>query len=338
MPSESSASLEELADVWLTTKRSLESAEQVEKGNSDRARRADLDRWSSVLEEVVRGTPANGQSEPLMRSIRREDLTAEHLVAAVAKAKGRWSDATVARMLSTMRGWCRWLVRGGHLATDPMTDDFLQSPSRQAPRPRAISAADVDRLALEAAQAPPKGTRLYLPVRDVALVRFMAATGARTEEVCGARVGEIDRRAERPIWRVGRSKGGKRRDVPLGATTTATLDAWLAWRTTGPEGQTLGSPDPAAPLFIRTGGGALNPQALNRIVIGLGRRAGVVFPHGAAAHAFRHHFGETLALRGMPLTVISQLLGHADPRTTSIYTTVAAIQLIDAMDDAGLLT
>ena len=73
------------------------------------------------------------------------------------------------------------------------------------------------------------------------------------------------------------------------------------------------------------------------MVRGLAHRAGVVLPQGAATHAFRHHYGVTLALRGVPLTVISQLMGHADPRTTAIYTTVASQQLIAALDDAGLL-
>ncbi len=63
----------------------------------------------------------------------------------------------------------------------------------------------------------------------------------------------------------------------------------------------------------------------------------MVLPEGAATHAFRHHYGVTLALRGVPQAVISQLMGHADPRTTAIYTTVAAQQLIAALDDAGLL-
>ena len=60
-------------------------------------------------------------------------------------------------------------------------------------------------------------------------------------------------------------------------------------------------------------------------------------PARAAAHAFRHHYGVTLALRGVPGNVISQLTGHADPRTTSIYTTAASTQLVTALDDTGLL-
>lgn len=60
--------------------------------------------------------------------------------------------------------------------------------------------------------------------------------------------------------------------------------------------------------------GALSPQqGLDRLVLGLAGRAGVVLPAGAAAHAFRHYYGVSLPLRGVPGNVISQVMGHADP-------------------------
>ena len=55
------------------------------------------------------------------------------------------------------------------------------------------------------------------------------------------------------------------------------------------------------------------------------------------AHGLRHHYGTRLALHGVPVPVIQQLLGHADPRTSSIYTRVAAQSLIDTVTTAGLL-
>ena len=167
--------------------------------------------------------------------------------------------------------------------------------------------------------------------------RFLASTGARAEEVCGATIGELDRRAERPIWRVGRSKGDKTRDVPLPRSTVDAIDEWLAERAQPAKGRSALPARPTDPLFVRPDRSALSPQALDRLVRGLAGRAGVVLSAGAAAHAFRHHYGVTLALRGVPGSVISQLMGHADPRTTSIYTTVASTQLITALDDAGLL-
>ena len=66
-----------LAEDWLAAKRALESAAQAAKGNSDRARRADLQRWADVLGPDLAG------------------LTTERIITAVGLAKARWSDATV---------------------------------------------------------------------------------------------------------------------------------------------------------------------------------------------------------------------------------------------------
>ncbi len=55
------------------------------------------------------------------------------------------------------------------------------------------------------------------------------------------------------------------------------------------------------------------------------------------AHALRHSYGMQLALRGVQIPVIQQLLGHTDPRTTAIYTTAHATDLTHALRDAGLL-
>lgn len=325
----------ELVEDWLTAKRALESAAQGAKGNSDRARRSDLDRWALVIGEGHGHLPCDDQ--PLVSALALSDLSEEALVSAMALAKRRWSDATVARMLSTLRGFTRWAHRRGHLAADPLDGDLFQAPARPQRRPRSPEDDDVERILAAASDEPRGRQRMFWPTRDVALIRFLVDTGARAEEACGVTIGELDRRAERPIWRVGRSKGGKTRDVPLPRSTVAAIDVWLEERARPGEDRGALTARPADPLFVRANGSALSPQAVDRVVRGLAERAGVVLPTGAAAHAFRHHYGVTLALRGVPGNVISQLMGHADPRTTSIYTTVASTQLISALDDAGLL-
>jgi integrase/recombinase XerD len=330
------ASLLDLAEDWLAAKRALESAAQAEKGHSDRARRADLERWAVVLGGAADGDHTHGPRNALA-NLRVRDLHLEALIGAVGAAKARWSDATVARMLSTLRGFTRWLTRTGRLTVDPLDDDLFRAPPRPQRRPKALSTEDVERMLAAAAQPPTGRQRLWWPTRDVALVRFLAATGARAEEVCAVRIGDLDRRAEHPIWRVHTAKGGKARDVPLPRDTAATLDAWLTERTQPAPNRPALPARRADPLFLRTDGTPFSEQTLDRIVRGLANRAGVVLPTGAAAHAFRHSYGVTLALRGVPSNVISQLMGHADPRTTAIYTTVAATQLIAALDDAGLL-
>ena len=294
-----------------------------------------MDRWALAIGEALGRPHTDGQ--PLVSGLALSDLSEEVLVGAVAVAKSRWSDATVARMLSTLRGFTRWAHRRGYLAADPLDADLFQAPSRPQRRPRAPQDEDVERILAAAGDEPRGRQRMFWPARDVALMRFLVGTGARAEEACGVTIGKLDRRAERPIWRVGRSKGGKTRDVPLPRSTVDAIDDWLAERARPVENRRALTARPTDPLFVRADRSALSPQALDRLVRGLAGRAGVVLPAGAAAHAFRHHYGVTLALRGVPGNVISQLMGHADPRTTSIYTTVASTQLITALDDAGLL-
>lgn len=240
-------------------------------------------------------------------------------------------------MLSTLRGFTRWLYRTGALETDPLDGDLFRTPPRRERRPKALNTEGYQRVLTIAGEPAPESQRMFWPKRDVALVRFLATTGARAEETCAATIGDIDRRAERPIWRVGKAKGDKTRDVPLPSATVAAIEAWLDERARPAKDRKAYKTRRVDELFVRTDGTSFSPQALDRLVRGLAQRAGVVLPQGAAAHAFRHYYGVTLALRSVPLTVISDLMGHADPRTTSIYTKVASRHLIAALDDAGLL-
>ena len=78
-------------------------------------------------------------------------------------------------------------------------------------------------------------------------------------------------------------------------------------------------------------------QDIDAVLRRLCATAGVSAPDGEMAHGLRHHYGTRLALHGVPVPVIQQLLGHADPRTGSIYTRVAAQSLVDALNAAGML-
>ncbi len=342
-PAAAALPLAELAQTWLTAKRAMESSEQATKGHSDRARHADLARWGQLLTSTSISTSADhgpvdagarlGVASALAH-LSLSELSTDRLVDAVITAKRLWSEATVARMLSTLRGFTRWLTRQGLLARDPCDSELLRVTRRTERRPRAVDADAVEAMITAARAEPTDRQRMFWPDRDVALLRFLAGSGARAEEVCGATITEIDRRPERPIWRVGRSKGGKQRDVPLPGATVEALDTWLdARRTHG------GGPKPtrSSLLFARTDTSPLTPRTLDRLLRTIALRAGVSLPAGAAAHSFRHHYGVTLALRGVPQAAISQLMGHADPRTTAIYTTVASSALIGVLDDAGLL-
>ena len=60
-------------------------------------------------------------------------------------------------------------------------------------------------------------------------------------------------------------------------------------------------------------GSPLTQQVLDRTLRRLATSAGIAPPEGAMAHALRHTYGMDLAMRGVPLSVIQQLMGHDDP-------------------------
>jgi len=190
------AALAELAQTWLTAKRAMESSEQATKGHSDRARSADLARWGQLLTFADYGradVEARLDVASALARLSLSDLNTDRLVDAVITAKRRWSEATVARMLSTLRGFTRWLTRQGLLTRDPCDSELLRVARRAQRRPRAVDADAVEAMITAARSEPTGRQRMFWPDRDVALLRFMAGSGARAEEVCGA-----DDRPDRP--------------------------------------------------------------------------------------------------------------------------------------------
>ena len=128
------------------------------------------------------------------------------------------------------------------------------------------------------------------------------------------------------------AKGNKPRNVPVSRRTLTAVDDYLEERA-----RLHGSPTDTSRLFVRRDGSPLTQQLIDRMLRRLAASAAITPPEGAMAHALRHAYGMDLAMRGVPLSVIQQLLGHDDPRTTSIYTAAHAEDLSAALADAGVL-
>jgi integrase/recombinase XerD len=80
---------------------------------------------------------------------------------------------------------------------------------------------------------------------------------------------------------------------------------------------------------MRRGARGLHYVSAERILRGYLKAAGITRP--LSFHALRHTVGVTLADRGVPLEYIQDLLRHADPRTTRIYTSVAPERLQEVL-------
>lgn len=221
------------------------------------------------------------------------------------------SPRTVARRLSALRRFYRYLHRENILAADPTT--ALKAPRLGRRLPRSLSEADVEALL----HAP--DTQAVLGLRDRTMLEILYATGLRVSELVGMTLSEINQ--QQGVVRV-TGKGGKERLVPFGETAQAWLERYLREA----RGE-LVKRRMSDVVFPSTRGGAMTRQAFWYAIKKYARRAGI--DSSLSPHTLRHAFATHLLNHGADLRVVQMLLGHSDISTTQIYTHVAAQRLKD---------
>jgi integrase/recombinase XerD len=222
--------------------------------------------------------------------------------------------SSAARAVSAVRGLHRFAVREGAATEDPARE---VRPPRLAMRlPKAIGVHEVRRL-LEGA-----GGEEPLALRDVALLEFLYATGARIAEAVGCAVDDVDLGDASVLLR---GKGGRHRRVPLGGYARAAIEAYLV----RVRPQLLAHQRTARGdrhcLFRNARGGVLTRQGAWLILRAAAARAGL--PEGISPHVLRHSFATHLLEGGADVRVVQELLGHASVATTQIYTLVTVDRL-----------
>ena len=233
------------------------------------------------------------------------------------QAEAQMAPGSVARRLSTLRQFYRFLFAEGVRADDPTTG--IDSPRLGRPLPKILSEDEITRL-LAAARAWPGREGL----RAVALVELFYATGLRISELIALPAAAL---ACDPRVLTVRGKGGKERLVPLGAPARAAVAAYRsAWAAEGK--RPLKSREAKSKLaesrwlFPSRGGAThLSRQRVAQTLKGLAMAAGID-PGKVSPHVLRHAFASHMLDRGADLRALQMMLGHADITTTQIYTHV----------------
>ncbi|WEO75899.1 tyrosine recombinase XerC [Cryobacterium sp. SO2] len=230
--------------------------------------------------------------------------------------------ATIARRSASARGFTAWLTREGTLPSDPAVR--LRSPKPGRALPRVINRSQMqdllDRLEAAARAGDPG------PVRDLAIIELLYASGLRVSELVGLDVGDVD--LSRLTVRV-TGKGDKERVVPFGVPAQTAVVRYLtvARPILAAAPASGGSPAPAdtAALFLGTHRNRLGVRAVYRTVAGLLETLPGTGPSGP--HALRHTAATHLLDGGADLRAVQEMLGHASLGTTQIYTHVSAERL-----------
>jgi len=241
--------------------------------------------------------------------------------------------ATIARKLSSVRAFCRFLVKRSALEGNPAA--AVRGPKRRRGLPRALDVDDAFRLVEAPATTPRTSHRKLsatedtrhglLRLRDVALLELLYGTGLRVSEACNLDLDDIDRdRYGVPMLLVRRGKGGKSRQVPIGGAADRALVAYLPAR--------KGLAATGGALFVNAAGQRLTPRSVQRMVKRWTIAGGV---HAdATPHSLRHSFATHLLDEGVDLRAIQEMLGHASLGSTQIYTKVSLDHLMKVYDAA----
>ena len=244
----------------------------------------------------------------------------------VAWVRSRQADglatATVARGLTTVRNFHRWLLVEELRSDDPAV--AVEVPRVPLGLPKALSEPDAAALM----EAPRGGGPVAR--RDSAILETLYGTGIRVSELVGLSLGDVD--MDSASLRV-LGKGNRERIVPLGRVCRVSLGDWLAVTGRGEmEPERWASRSDTEAVFLNQRGTRLSRQAVWSLVRRYGADAGIGTE--LTPHVLRHSFATHLVNNGADLRTVQELLGHARITTTQIYTKVSPERLFEVYAQA----
>jgi len=232
------------------------------------------------------------------------------------------ASASVARKLSAIRTFFRFLRREKIIAADPVAG--IVSPRLGRHIPSFLTVDEVFAL-LEAPAATDRFQR-----RDRAMLEMLYATGMRVSELVGCNLDDIDLAAE--MVRV-RGKGNKERLIPFGRMAGEMLERYRPERDSLIAARIQRGREPErAALFLNGQGGRLSARSVERSIQMYGLRAGIGVE--VTPHALRHSFATHLLEMGADLRTVQELLGHVSLSTTQKYTHLNIDHLAKVYDQA----
>jgi integrase/recombinase XerD len=209
-------------------------------------------------------------------------------------------------LLVPLKGFFKWLARCGRIPANPAVDLTLPRKPLRLPA-RVLSVMEVGRVIREADTATPWG------LRDRALLEILYSTGMRRAELAALTIPDWNR--ERGSLSIRQGKGGRDRIVPVGMRAATWLGRYLEFVR-----PSLALEPDEGTLFLTDYG---EPFLKNRM--GYLDWAGIRTP--GACHQLRHACATHMLENGADIRYIQVLLGHADLRSTQIYTQVSIIKL-----------
>ena len=213
------------------------------------------------------------------------------------------AQRSIARMLSGVRSFYRFLQLDGFITQDPT--ELLESPRIPKHLPQVLSVEEVDAILGAIDQSTIEGQR------DHCLLEVLYSCGLRVSEVCSLKISDLF--LDEGFVRI-TGKGNKQRIVPISPRAIHELHNWFDARRSinvKPESEDI--------VFIS----ARRGRHLSRITVFANLKqyvAAAGISKDVSPHTFRHTFATHLIEGGASLRAIQVMLGHENIGTTEIYT------------------
>ncbi len=221
---------------------------------------------------------------------------------------------TVNLHVSVLSGFCRFLMKEGLLASNPVK--LVKRPKMEKRLPSFFREEDMagyfSRTEVYVSEIPDTDTRSYYRRFSRAVISTLYNTGIRRSELVGLRRGDVD--FSRKVMRV-RGKGDKMREIPLLDSYCKEISLYLQSVDSMIDGEWTMS----SPLFVTAKGQALYPELVDRTV----RRElenSEGFSGKKSPHVLRHTVATELLDDGADLNSIKEFLGHSSLAATQVYT------------------
>ena len=211
--------------------------------------------------------------------------------------------SSMARMISSVRSFYRYLQIDGYLGQDPT--ELLETPRQPKHLPEVLTLEEVERILDAIDLSTVEGQR------DRCLIELLYSCGLRVSEVCALRLSDLffDEGFVRVI-----GTGDKQRVVPISPRAMHEVHNWLDARA-----DIAVKPEDEDVLFVS----ARRGRRLSRVTVFHNIKQHVAaagIDKSVSPHTFRHTFATHLLEGGASLPAIQAMLGHEDIGTTEIYT------------------
>jgi len=289
----------------------------TEKGfseNTCRSYRHDLEEFFTFLTESQPVGKARARSDDPIEIDRVDGITIRGFLGYLHK---RNKKTTIARKLSTLRSFFKFLVRRGVTEDNPA--ETILTPKQEKTIPNYLPVDEMFRL-LDSIHS-----NSILDLRNRAIFETLYSCGIRVSELVGLNTSDVD--FGQALIRVF-GKGGKERIVPIGKKA---LGAITNYRQKLKEKRKISS-KLDGPLFLNKNMGRLTARSVARILDKLVTACGLLTP--VSPHTLRHTFATHMLDAGADLRVVQELLGHMSLSTTQKYTHVSIDRLMETYDKA----